>query len=68
MRRRTGGGTLLHDGEAAISVEADESGARYSIVDSDGEELDSGEDWEPLVARLDAAFPDDAGDVRIIWP
>jgi hypothetical protein len=33
----------------------------------DGEEIDAGEDWDPLVARLDAALPD-GDDVQIIWP
>ena len=61
-------GVLLHDGEASLSVTADESGASYSFVDSDGEEVDSGEEWEPLIARLDADLPDDGGNIQIIWP
>ena len=60
-------GKLLADGEARISVEADEDGARYFIFSPDDETLDSGEDWDALVARLDAALPDGAA-VQIIWP
>ena len=60
-------GKLLAEGEAGISVSADEDGARYAIVGPDGEEIDAGEDWDPLVARLDAALPD-GDDVQIIWP
>ena len=60
-------GKLLAEGEARISVAADEDGARYAVVGPDGEEIDAGEDWDPLVARLDAALPD-GDDVQIIWP
>ena len=60
-------GKLLAEGEARISVSADEDGARYAIVGPDGAEIDAGEDWDPLVARLDAALPD-GDDVQIIWP
>ena len=60
-------GALLHDGEASLSVTADESGASYSFVDSDGEAVDSGEEWEPLIARLETDLPG-ADDVQIIWP
>ena len=60
-------GTLLADGEELISVNTDESGARYSVLGRDGEVMDSGEDLEPLVARLDAALPG-GDDVQIIWP
>lgn len=62
------GGELLADGEARLVVEADENGARYYFADANGEAVDSGEDWDPLVARLDAALPDGGGDVQIIWP
>lgn len=61
-------GTLLHDGEAALSVTADESGASYSIVGSDGEVIDSGEEWEPLIARLEVDLPAAAADIQVIWP
>ena len=61
------GGALLHDGETALSVTADETGASYSIVGADGEVIDSGEGWEPLIARLDADLPA-AADIQVIWP
>ena len=61
-------GTLLREGEAAISVEADETGVSYSIFGADGEEIDSGEAWEPVVARLDSAFADGGGEVQVVWP
>ena len=62
------GGALLHDGEASLSVTADESGASYSFVDSDGEEVDSGEEWGSLIARLETDLLDADDDVQIIWP
>ncbi len=61
-------GTLLHDGEAALSVTADESGASYTIVGSDGEVVDSGEEWGPLISRLEADLPATAEDIQVIWP
>ena len=61
-------GALLHDGEASLSVTADESGASYSIAGTDGEVIDSGEGWEPIIARLEASLSDEGGDVQIIWP
>ena len=60
-------GKLLAEGETRISVEADEDGARYSIFGPDGETIDAGDEWDPLVARLDAALPD-ADAVQVIWP
>lgn len=61
------GGKLLSEGEARLSVEAGEAGARYSIAGPDGEAIDAGDDWGPLVARLDAALSG-GGDVQVIWP
>ena len=61
-------GALLHDGEASLSVTADETGASYSIAGSDGEEVDSGDGWEPLIARLGADLPDAGDDIQVIWP
>ena len=59
-------GTLLQDGEAAISISADDFGERYSIRAKDGEAVDSGDDWSPLVARFKAAAP--GSDMEVIWP
>ena len=62
-------GRLLSDGEATLSVFADDQGMGYVISDSEGEILDSGDDWEPLVARLGATVADDdGGGLQIIWP
>ena len=61
-------GALFHDGETALSVAANESGASYSFVGPNGEVVDSGEEWGPLIARLEADLPDAGVDVQIIWP
>ena len=61
-------GALLHDGEAALSVEAGESGARYVITDPDGEEIDSADDWQPLVSRLENDISSAGESFQIIWP
>ena len=61
-------GALLHDGEASLSVTADETGASYSFVGPDGEEVDAGEEWGPLIARLEADLPAAADEVQVIWP
>ena len=61
-------GALLHDGEASLSVTADDTGASYSIFGSDGEVVDSSDEWEPLIARLEADFPNVGDNVQIIWP
>ena len=60
-------GRLLAEGEAGLSVAADEDGVRYAVSGPDGGVIDEAEDWDPLVARLDAALPD-GDDVQIIWP
>ena len=60
-------GRLLTEGEAGLSVAADEDGVRYAVSGPDGGVIDEAEDWDPLVARLDAALPD-GGDVQIFWP
>ena len=62
------GESLLHDGEAALSVEAGESGVRYAITDPDGEEIDSADDWQPLIARLENDLPSAGESLHIIWP
>ena len=59
---------LLHDGEALLSVEAGESGARYAITDRDGEEVDSADDWQPLISRLENDISSAGESLQIIWP
>ena len=61
-------GRLLADGEAAISVSADEFGRRYAITGADGETLDSGDDWDSILARLGSIFTDEAEGLQIICP
>lgn len=60
-------GRLLAEGEAGLSVAADEDGVRYAVSGPDGGVIDEAEDWDPLVARLDASLPD-GEDVQIFWP
>ena len=60
--------SILHDGEAALSVEADESGVRYEITGPDGEEIDSADDWQPLIARLESDLSVSGESLQIIWP
>ena len=62
------GEALLHDGEAALSVEAGEFGVRYDITGPDGEEIDSADDWQPLIARLENDLPSAGESLHIIWP
>ena len=62
------GESFLHDGEASLSVEADDLGARYAIMGPDGEEIDSADDWQPLIARLENDLPSAGESLQIIWP
>ena len=62
------GESLLHDGEAALSVEAGESGVRYAITGPDGDEIDSADDWQPLIARLENDVSSAGESLQIIWP
>ena len=65
----SGEGRLLNDGEVQLSVTADEDGLRYDTRDADGTAIDTGDNWDSLVARLTAALPDDAtASLQIIWP
>ena len=62
------GESLLHDGEAELSVEAGEFGVRYAITGPDGEEIDSADDWQSLVSRLENDLPSVGESLQIIWP
>ena len=64
----TSADAILHDGEAALSVSADESGWRYEITDKDGEAIDAADDWQPLIARLENDLPSAGDSLQIIWP
>ena len=61
-------GILLADGETRLSVSADEEGEHYAFYGRDGEEVDAGDDWSSLVARLESSFPDSSNAMQIIWP
>ena len=66
----------LEDGEGlsrfgdgmSVSVWVDESGAGYSILDGQGELVDSGDDWSGLVHRLESALPEGEESLAVIWP
>ena len=63
-------GALLSEGETAMHVSFDRfSGAYYQTTDDKGEVIDSGDDWNGLVARFERAFQTSGNDsVSIIWP
>ena len=61
-----GGG--LAEGEAGLAVYSDEDGDGYEIYGPSGVVMDSGTDWEPLIARLKGAGADVATGFQIIWP
>ena len=55
--------------EERIEVDCDEDGTRYSVWTSDGELVDSGDDWRVLVNRIEATLPADVdSNIVIIWP
>ena len=56
------------EGEAKLYASLDEGGARYLVVDADEVQIDAGDDWDGLTARLEAAFPRNSEEVRVIWP
>ena len=62
------GEALLHDGEASLSVEAGDFGVRYAITGPDGGEVDSADDWQPLIARLENDLSSAGESLQIIWP
>ena len=57
------------NGEARISVNADEDGVDYAVFDASGAETDVGEGWETLVARLERVCPAAGEDgITVFWP
>ena len=61
-------GTLLQEGEKSISVFADQSGPGYSVTGENGEEIDSADDWQPLISRLENDISSAGESLQIIWP
>lgn len=55
--------------EERIEVDCDEDGTRYSVRTTDGELVDSGDDWRTLLNRIETILPSDAEtNITIIWP
>ena len=52
----------------SLNVWVDETGAGYSILDGQGELVDSGDDWSGLVHRLESALPEGEESLAVIWP
>ena len=63
-----GRGTLLHQGETTLRVELEEDFAEYQLFDTQGEQIDAGEDLGLLTSRLELAAPQDNSSTDIIWP
>ena len=51
-----------------ISVTCGDRGTSYAVYSVDGELEDSGEDWGPLVKRLESELGDQTDGLSIIWP
>jgi len=51
-----------------ISVSCDDRGTTYAVFSADGEIEDSGEDWSPLLKRLESELGDSSESLSIIWP
>ena len=56
------------DGASRIEVACTDRGTSYAVYAADGALEDSGEDWGPLVRRLEAALGDAQDAVSVIWP
>jgi hypothetical protein len=55
-------------GEARLEVFCDESGVSYSIYDGAGKVVDSGNDWTPIVKRLEQACAENNESITVVWP
>ena len=51
-----------------ISVSCGDSGTSYAVYSVDGEVEDSGEDWGPLIKRIESELGDHTDGLSIIWP
>ncbi len=56
------------DGASRIEVACTDRGTSYAVYAADGTLEDSGDDWGPLVHRLEAALGDSTDAVSVIWP
>ena len=51
-----------------ITVAADSRGVSYAIFEPDGSLEDAGDDWEPLVRRLETGLAGTASAATVFWP
>jgi hypothetical protein len=56
------------NGASKIEVACTDRGTSYAVYSADGTLEDSGDDWGPLVRRLEAALGDAQDAVSVIWP
>ncbi len=56
------------DGASKIEVACSDRGTSYAVYGADGTLEDSGDDWGPLLRRLEIALGDAADAVSVIWP
>ena len=51
-----------------ITVAADSRGVSYAVFAPDGSLEDAGDDWEPLVRRLETVLASSAPAATVFWP
>ncbi len=51
-----------------MAIAADSRGVSYSVFAQDGSLEDAGDDWEPLVRRLETNLADPASAATVFWP
>ena len=56
------------DGASRIEVTCTDRGTSYAVYAADETLEDSGDDWDPLVRRLETALGDAPDAVSVIWP
>ncbi len=56
------------DGESKIEVACSDRGTSYAVYADDETLEDSGDDWDPIVRRLETALGDAPDAVSVIWP
>ena len=56
------------DGASMVEVACTEHGTSYAVYAADGTLEDSGDDWGPLVRRLENALGDAPDAVSVLWP
>ena len=55
-------------GEGTLEVSCDAEGVSYTTFDADGNEVDTGDDWLPLVKRLEHLSDEDQNAMAVFWP